>query len=37
MEQERFIETGGNSFFGDYLYDQIVPSDHFFAQVEANH
>jgi len=34
MEQERFIETGGNSFFGDYLYDQIVPSDHFLRRLK---
>jgi IS5 family transposase len=29
MEKERFVETGRSSFFGDYLYDQIVPEDHF--------
>ena len=29
MEKQRFIETGKNSFYGDYVYDQIVPSDHF--------
>jgi len=29
MEKERFVETGRNSFFGDYLYDLIVPEGHF--------
>ena len=24
MGKERFVETGKNSFFGDYIYDQIV-------------
>ena len=31
MEKEHFVETGRSSFFGDYLYDQIVPENHFFA------
>jgi transposase len=34
MEKERFVETGGNSFFGDYLYDQIVPEDHFLRKLK---
>jgi len=29
MEQTRFVETGRGTFFGDYLYDQVVPQDHF--------
>jgi transposase len=29
MEQTRFIETGSGTFFGEYLYDQVVPQDHF--------
>lgn len=29
MEQTRFVETGRDTFFGDYLYDQVVPQDHF--------
>jgi len=29
MEKEHFVETGRSSFFGDYLYDQIVPENHF--------
>jgi IS5 family transposase len=29
MEQTRFVETGSGTFFGEYLYDQMVPQDHF--------
>jgi len=29
MEQPRFVETGGGTFFGEYLYDQVIPQDHF--------
>ena len=29
MEQPRFVETGGGTFFGEYLYDQVVPQNHF--------
>jgi len=29
MEQPRFVETGSGTFFGEYLYDQVVPQDHF--------
>jgi len=36
MEKERFVETGKSSFFGDYLYDQIVPEDHFLRKLK-NH
>jgi len=31
MEKEHFVETGSSSFFGDYLYDQIVSEDHFYV------
>jgi transposase, IS5 family len=34
MEKERFVETGGGSFYGDYLYDQIVPKDHFLRKLK---
>jgi hypothetical protein len=34
MEIERFVETGRSSFFGDYLYDQIVPADHFLRKLK---
>ena len=34
MEQQRFVETGRDSFFGDYLYDQVVPQDHFLRKLK---
>ena len=34
MAKERFVETGKNSFFGDYIYDQIVPQDHFLRKLK---
>ena len=34
MEKERFVETGRSSFFGDYLYDQIVPEGHFLRKLK---
>ena len=34
MGKERFVETGKNSFFGDYVYDQIVPKDHFLRKLK---
>jgi len=33
MAEERFIETGKSSFYGEYLYDQGVPKDHFFRKL----
>jgi len=33
MEQQRFVETGKNSFYGEYLYDQVVPRDHFLRKL----
>jgi len=36
MEKERFVETGKSSFFGDYLYDQIVPEDHFLRKLKQH-
>jgi len=33
MEQKRFIETGNSSFYGEYLYDQVVPQDHFLRKL----
>jgi len=35
MEKQRFIETGNNSFFGEYLYDQVVPAEHFLRQLKG--
>lgn len=33
MEQERYIGTGRQSFYGEYLYDQIVPKNHFMRKL----
>jgi transposase len=34
MEKPRFVETGSGSFFGNYLYDRVVPSQHFLRQLK---
>jgi len=34
MEQKRFIPTDQHSFYGEYLYDQIVPQDHFLRKLQ---
>ena len=34
MEQQRYIETGSDSFYGAYLYDQLVPQDHFLRKLK---
>jgi len=33
MAQERFIETGTGTFYGAYVYDQVIPKDHFFRKL----
>jgi IS5 family transposase len=33
MEKQRFIQTGEHSFYGEYVYDQIVPKDHFLRKL----
>lgn len=34
MEQVRFAkQDGNNSFFGQYIYDQIIPRDHFYRKL----
>ena len=33
MEQKRYIETGNSSFYGEYLFDQVVPQDHFLRKL----
>ncbi len=33
MPRQRFRETGIGSFWGDFVYDQVVPEDHFFRQL----
>jgi IS5 family transposase len=34
MAKERYIETGHHSFFGDYIYDQIIPQEHFLRKLK---
>jgi len=34
MAKERFKELGGGSFFGDFLYEDAVPEDHFLRQLD---
>jgi transposase, IS5 family len=34
MEQRRYVETGSDSFFGEYLYNQIVPRGHFLRKLK---
>jgi len=34
MGHERFAETDHNSFYGEYLYDQVVAQDHFLRKLE---
>lgn len=33
MAQEYFIEVGTGTFYGEYVYDQVVPKDHFFRKL----
>ena len=33
METPRYQKTHKQSFFGEYLYDQIVPKDHFLRKL----
>ena len=33
MEIQRYVKTGQESFFGEYLYDRIVPEDHFLRKL----
>lgn len=33
MEKQRFVKTGNDSFYGNYLYDQVVPPDHFLRKL----
>jgi IS5 family transposase len=33
MAQERFIETGEGTFYGAYVFDQVVPKEHFFRKL----
>ena len=33
MAQERFRQTGGGSFFGELIYERVVPQDHFLRRL----
>ena len=33
MEKRRYVENGEDSFYGQYLYDQVVPADHFLRKL----
>ncbi|MGV8050604.1 MAG: hypothetical protein AB2L21_09735 [Anaerolineaceae bacterium] len=33
MERERFVETREHFFYGENLYDQIVPQEHFLQRL----
>jgi IS5 family transposase len=35
MAQERFRQTGEQSFFGRWVYDRIVPKDHFLMRLDG--
>ena len=35
MAHERFRQTGEQSFFGRWVYDRIVPKDHFLMQLDG--
>jgi len=35
MNKQRFVETGSNTFYGEYLYDQIVSQDHFLRELKS--
>lgn len=35
MSQERFKATTSDSFFGDFLYEQVIPHDHFLVQLKC--
>jgi IS5 family transposase len=36
METPRFVETGSSSFFGEFLYDLVVPQNHFLRQLNQS-
>jgi len=33
MSRERFQSTGKTSIYGDYLYEQIIPPNHFLRKL----
>ena len=34
MEQPRYVKTGGYTLLGEYVYDQIVPQEHFLRKLK---
>ena len=34
MGSERFKPNTNNSFFGEFLYQQVIPNDHFLVQLK---
>lgn len=35
MSRRRFRQTGQGSFYGDHVYERVVPKDHFLVQLKA--
>jgi hypothetical protein len=35
MGKEHYIETGSGSFFGEYLYNQVVAEGHFLRKLKG--
>lgn len=35
MEKKRYVKTGNESFFGEYLYKQVIPKSHFLRKLRA--
>jgi len=33
MEHRRYQETGGGTFYGEYIYDRIIPEEHFLRKL----
>lgn len=33
MAKQRFVDTRNQSFYGNYLYDQVVPTAHFLRKL----
>ena len=36
MGKKRFQKTGMGLFWGEYLYERVVPQDHFLRHLESN-
>jgi hypothetical protein len=35
MENQRFVDIGDHSFYGEFVDDQIIPTDHFLCKLRA--